>query len=714
MRRLLSFNAPNPVVYSYIGALCLLYTLVALHTPLTLYPTAMGDDGTFMLSGQYLSAGDWLGPFNSFTLMKGPGYPAFLAVANWLGMPVSFAQALFHSATIVVLVTIAQRFMKSYLLSGLLFALLLWHPYSLDVFGRRIVRERIYCEQMLLLFATMAAALFLEWPPKRRITWAAISGATLGWFWLTREEGASFVPAMVVLAAAAALVAWRAARVGEFAAALLVLIAVFAATQVGFRGVNWWAYGKFVGVDFKEANFQRALGAIHSVRSGGTKPFVSVTRAARDRIYDVSPSFASLKGYIESDEAVGYWDSNILDLGCRIHPNYPESCKEIQAGWFVWILRGGAATTGHYSSPTEASTFFGRVADEITAACANGALECAPQPIPEMPPFDWSQLAHQLPSLYLKAIRLLIPLDPHLDIPPSVGSGAVFKARLRFLNYPLYARSKNDPEAGDNYTFTGWYHNSGRDWITVAAKMPGGSAANVDIDRLESPDVSTSFKDPSASRQRFSIRTDCTDDCILTVEGSDGATLEKRLAELGNPPGSFNVGTGTFYIDSKTVLPDPTESPADRYFGRVRAAVLTAYPYIFLPTLFVGLLAFLAATFVSARKTAFNGCYTIALSWWLVVFLQVSSLSLIDAVAFPAVNGLYIGPAHFALVCAAVFSCAAWFQMSLREPDAPAEYVAQTESSGVNHKKRRLGRSRDGACGPGGGLRLLTILSARR
>jgi hypothetical protein len=116
----------------------------------------------------------------------------------------------------------------------------------------------------------------------------------------------------------------------------------------------------------------------------------------------------------------------------------------------------------------------------------------------------------------------------------------------------------------------------------------------------------------------------------------------------------------------------------------------------------VGLLAFLAATFVSARKTAFNGCYTIALSWWLVVFLQVSSLSLIDAVAFPAVNGLYIGPAHFALVCAAVFSCAAWFQMSLREPDAPAEYVAQTESSGVNHKKRRLGRSRDGACGPGG------------
>jgi hypothetical protein len=671
MRRLLSFKVPNPVVYSYIGILCLLYTLVAVHTPLTLYPTAIGDDGTYMQSGQYLSVGDWLGPFSGLTLMKGPGYPAFLAVANWLGTPVSFAHALFHCATIVVLVTIAQRFMKSYLLSGLLFALLLWHPYSLDYFGRRILRERIYCEQMLLLFATMAAALFLEWPPKRRITWAAISGATLGWFWLTREEGASFVPAMVVLAAAAALVAWRAARVREFAAALLVLVAVFAATQVGFRAVNWWAYGKFVGVDFKEANFQRALGAIHSVRSGGTKPFVSVTRAARDRIYEVSPSFASMKGYIESDEAVGRSGVNILDMGCRFHPDYPESCNEIQSGWFVWILRGGASTTGHYSSATEASTFYGRVADEITAACANGALECAPQLIAEMPPFDWSQLVRELPPLYVKAFRLLIPLDPNLDIPPSIGRGAVFMTGLRFLNYPLYARSKNDPEAGDNYTFTGWYHNSGRDWITVAAKMPDGSAANVDIDRLESPDLSTNFKDPSASQQRFSIRTDCTDDCVLTVEGSDGARLEKRLAELRNQPGSFNVGTGTFHIDSRTVLPNPTESAADRFFGRVRAAVLKAYPYIFLPTLFVGLLAFLAATLVSPRKTAFNGCYAIALTWWLVVFLRVTSLSLIDAVSFPAVTGLYIGPAHFALVCAVVFSCAAWLQVSLRDPDAP-------------------------------------------
>jgi hypothetical protein len=669
MRRLLSFNAPKPVVYSYIGILCLLYTLVAVHTPLTLYPTAIGDDGTYMLSGQFLSAGNWLGPFDVITLMKGPGYPAFLAAANWLGTPVSLAQALFHCATIVVVVTIAQRFTKSYLLSGLLFALLLWHPYSLDYFGRRIVRERIYSEQMLLLFATMAAALFLEWPARRRIIWAAISGAALGWFWLTREEGASFVPAMVVLAAAAALVAWRAARVREFAAALLVLVAVFAATQIGFRTVNWWAYGKFVGVDFKEANFQRALGAIHSVRSGGTKPFVSVTRAARDRIYEVSPSFASMKWYIESDDAVGRSGSDILDMGCRFHPDHPESCNEIQAGWFVWILRSGAALTGHYSSPTEASTFFGRVADEITAACANRALDCAPQLIPEMPPFDWSQLVRQLPPLYVKAFRLLTPLDPRLEISPSVGRGPVFKTGVRFLNYPLYARSKNDPEAVDNYMFTGWYRSSGRDWIKVAAKMPDGSAANVDIDRQISPDISTYFKDSSASQQRFSIRTDCTDDCILTVEGSDGATLEKRLAELR--PGSFNVGTGTFHIDSLTVLPNPAESAADRFFGRVRAAILTVYPYIFLPALFVGLLGFLAATFVLPRKTAFNGCYAIALSWWLVVFLRVTLLSVIDATSFPAVSGLYIGPAHFALVCAAVFSCAAWLQVSRREHDAP-------------------------------------------
>src|SRR5215210_6932428 len=126
--RILYFDVPRPVAYGYLIALILAYVVVAVHTPVTLYPGAPHDDGLYMSLGQYLAEGKWLGPFDQFTLMKGPGYPAFLAVANWLGISVSLAHALLHCFAVTFFTVACHRFVKSSLLSGLMFALLLWQP----------------------------------------------------------------------------------------------------------------------------------------------------------------------------------------------------------------------------------------------------------------------------------------------------------------------------------------------------------------------------------------------------------------------------------------------------------------------------------------------------------------------------------------------------------------------------------------------------------
>ncbi len=110
-------------LFIFIGlpALIVGYLVVATHTPLTIYPGAMHDDGLFIKLGMYLAEGQWLGPFSQFTLMKGPGYPAFLAVAHWLGISVTLAHALFHCLAVTVFTVVLHRFVKSYLLSGLNF-----------------------------------------------------------------------------------------------------------------------------------------------------------------------------------------------------------------------------------------------------------------------------------------------------------------------------------------------------------------------------------------------------------------------------------------------------------------------------------------------------------------------------------------------------------------------------------------------------------------
>jgi len=333
----------------------LLYFFVAYHTPIFLFPNAPHDDGLFLALGQSLAEGRWLGSYNQFTLMKGPGYPAFLALIHWIGAPATLAHALLHVTAVAFFVVVAHQFVRSCWLSGLLFVLLLWHPASLVII--RIMRDRIYFDQLLILFAALTWTLFGSCNGRERAIFACVSGLALGWFWLTREEGIWILPALAFLLLAAFLLARHNLRVREFGLSVMLFLAVFVATQIGFSTANWWVYGKFVGVDFKEANFQRALSAITGVRYGETKPYVPLTAAARQQIYRVSDAFASL-----SDDFEGSLGRGWAKTSCS---SQPMTCGEIGAAWFMWALRDAAANDGHFSSPTAASEFFGKLADEI-------------------------------------------------------------------------------------------------------------------------------------------------------------------------------------------------------------------------------------------------------------------------------------------------------------------------------------------------------------
>src|SRR5689334_1498626 len=118
--------SPDRLLKIYVVASCLVYVFVAVRVPIAVWATAPHDDTLFMLLGRYLANGDWLGPYNQFTLMKGPGYPAFLALSHFSGLSVTMSTALFHCVTVSFLVLVCRRILKWYLLSALLFTLLLW------------------------------------------------------------------------------------------------------------------------------------------------------------------------------------------------------------------------------------------------------------------------------------------------------------------------------------------------------------------------------------------------------------------------------------------------------------------------------------------------------------------------------------------------------------------------------------------------------------
>jgi hypothetical protein len=628
----------------------LAYVAIATHTPLTLYPDAGHDDALFISLGRHLGHGKWLGPYNAVTLIKGPGYPAFLAVSQWLGTPISLAHALFHCFSVTVFVLVLHRFMRSFLLSGLLFTLLLWHPVSLSVLLLRVIRDEIYYGQVLLILASLVAILFFPPNASRKILYSIACGLLLGWFWLTREEGAWILPGILVFIAAALWAAFRRHRLRTLLAPLMVVVCIFALTQIGYRAANWWVYGKFIGIELKDKSFENALGAIHSVRSGGTKPFVSVTKAARERIYAVSPTFASLQDYFDGDQTL--WSAR---LTCGL---LPDDCGEIAAGWFLWSLRETVAQKGHFASPAAAASFFEQIADEISVACARGQLECSPQLISEMPQTSLNQIAERLPSRYLTAVQFLLLINPPLQFNPSHGTEAQLAPVLRFLNFPMFNPS---PEVVSKFRLSAWYYRKGHDWIVANVKNPDGTLARTKMDRSSSPDLQSAFKDPDASEQRFILDTTCVDKCMLEIETPEGQKVEKTLGEIrAGTAADIVVGGGTVHIDSTETSFDAfAPSRIDEFCNALRISILSHYSWLSIPTVIVGLLSFFVATLLYWRIVMLNTCYVVALVSWVLVFSRASLLILIDATSFPALNHTYLTPAYFLLMSAAVLSCAA-------------------------------------------------------
>lgn len=665
----MAFFEAKPLRYAYVTVMVFVYIVVLVHTPMSIYPTAEVDDGLFIKAGQRLVDGQWLGAYDKYTLAKGPGYSMFLAFANLIGISIALAQAIFYCFATTFFVYVVHRAIKLYLISSLLLAFILWHPISL--LSRRVIRDQIYAGQVLIIIATIALALFGPKSRACRVFWAFFAGCALGWFWLTREEGIWIVPALAVLVAAAATEAYRSGALRSFFGVLVVLLGTFTLTQAGFRTVNWAVYGSFVGVDFKEANFQRALGAIHSVRSGGTMPKVSATFAALQRISAVSPAFASISEFFRPD-------SDLVRITCEVQP---ESCGQLAAGWFMWLLRDAAAARGNYASPAAASSFFGRMADEISGACANGALACMPQLLPEMPPWTWQQVADGFWERSGEVIRKLVLRDPQSSIGPSTGDTQVFGSTLRFLNYPFHRPSMDMPNSYPVYVLKGWYYRVGALWMSITADA---SPTPVRLERRLSTDLVSQFKDPLAFFQRFIAWIPCLDDCLISFADVGGPVTAKRLGALKVGTLRSPNGKGQVYIESiESLAGEAASAPSrlDRVASRVRLAVIQYYPVLLVPLIVFGLVAFLVAPLIRLRATLRNIAYLLAFVCWLAVATRVVLLTLIAVTAFPALDVLYLTPVYPMLVAGAVLSITALTQLlgpqpaSWREGAPPRETV---------------------------------------
>ncbi len=289
----------------------------------------------------------------------------------------------------------------------------------------------------------------------------------------------------------------------------------------------------------------------------------------------------------------------------------------------------------------------------------------------ELPPTNWSDVAARVPSRLRRAWDLLVITQWPLQLNGSSGTERQLAEAVRFLNYPYYVVPEREPSL-TAYTINGWYHKSGREWLTVTARTPSGATEAVDAKRLQSPELRNVLNDPTAGEQRFSMRLRCADDCVLKFVAEDGSELEKTLAQLQRGVTGFRFGGAILAIETaeKDFNPLTTPTRIERFAERIRVKLITFYPWVFLPVCMLGLLAFLAATLFYPRRAFLKVSYVLALSSWTLVVLRTFLLGLIDITSFPALQLFYLYPAHFLAVTGAVLSLAAWLELSGYMPPA--------------------------------------------
>lgn len=426
---------------------------------------ASHDDQLFVKLAGHLVRGEWLGPYDQFTLAKGSFYSLWIAFSFLLGVPLFLSQHLLYAGACAAFSQACAPAIKTAWVRVLIYAVLLWNPMTFE--GRsmaRVLRQHIYVSFALLIFAGLVA-LYLrrERPLRQQAPWAALFGFSFGAFWLTREEGVWLFPGIAILVAAIGVKTWLTARArwAQPVRALGLAVACGAILPLLVSMQNARHYGWFGTVEMRADDFKDAYGSLLRIQTGPKIPFVPVTREMRAAAYAVSPAFAELAPHLDGDVGLNWADSSIFLTGI------PADQRQIGGGWFIWALRDSASNARRPASAAEALAFYNQIAREINAAGDEGRLPAGPRRSGFMPPLEKGQLGTIARTSVEFAHYLFTFRSFTAYAPSSEGS----RNELAFFKEMTGERiSTTEPEA-DGMPYQAGFHARKIAWLQEIGKI---------------------------------------------------------------------------------------------------------------------------------------------------------------------------------------------------------------------------------------------------
>jgi hypothetical protein len=634
---------------------------------------AVYDDALFMKLAGHILNGAWLGPYDVLTLVKGPGYPLFLAAAYSIGMPVVTLQALLYVGACLTFCIALRPALRTRWPLAVLFAVLLFNPANGS--PQRIVRDFVYASQSIFVLACAIGAFV------RRdrsigvlVGWLCGCGFFLGWMAITREDGIWILPPLLAMTVFCFVKLtgigtrqrmWRAALF--FAMPALIQVGMVAAVSL----VNLRTYGGFVATEFTAREFNDAYGALLRVAPEQDIRRVPLSRATRQRIYPLSPAFRELQPALE-DPNTGW----VCRAGYTGYECLRVADDEIPGTWFVWALRDAADHAGIHRSLPASREYYARLAREVNAACDAGRVACLPPRSGFAPPLGLDAIplvgeSARAALEYVAQFRLASP-SAHASLPSSPASLTQMAALRVFLDDALPFQEQT--ETGGTQV-SGWAVSVSSD-LTLSIQSALGDAQPANITTLTSPDIaaylSAQYGRPVAfaDRARFSLTTSCAQSCQIVLSGANQAPIAFPIVNSGQRLENAGI---VGYLDRVIALP-PTSilwREHDRWKLRVLSDIQSVYQFGAEKLAQLALIALIiggALMFTKQRDSVADG-WLASIALGIGLFCRILVVALVDATSFRAVNYLYLSPGYplllalsgVALIGAFRSATTAWF-----------------------------------------------------
>ena len=387
-----------------------------------------------------LLEGEWLGPYSEYTLMKGPATSIWIALMNFLGIPLLMSAQLLYLGASLLLLLAFRRLTSSNGYVLFVFALVHFNPFTFNYGAIASAFRGMLHQPLVLGLIALSLILFIDFVRRGRLnTWlCALLGVMMFLFWNNREEGIWITPWLCWLVLIMVGCAWkgRGHADGPNFRTLGVLVFVpLAIWGIGTMAIAWKnhkEYGVFAVVELGTPQFNRAFGGLIGIRPERWRPDRAASSDMLDKLYSL-PSGSE------------------LDLDHK----YSEPRKSIHSVMLPWKFRTAVANAGYYEDGGQAVlTYYDRLGEEIESACADGRFECDTPMFGLLPPWH-PGYSERFPSAFWKALRRAINIEFSLTIDDFHSTGTAMERAFvsRLVNAPVRVTEADGDRALPDFYF---------------------------------------------------------------------------------------------------------------------------------------------------------------------------------------------------------------------------------------------------------------------